>query len=300
MGIVGWTRRILARWDGVLALWDSPSLPEIEVPEGRRQYEIRTFLLTLEQPNEDAKKYLKTHLERIVRTLSLVPEPRSTRRVLELGAYMQMTPALGCLLGYEVRAAYFGTPGIAETKVARIGGREVFRCEIDLFDAEKDRFPYLEQHFDTVLACEIIEHLLHDPMHMLLEIRRVLIDKGTLILTTPNISSFASVGRLLRASGHPQICSKYANPERDTGRSEVPHVREWTPRELREALQAAGFEVGYLFTETIANYNEERWVRQFLQRNGYPQTLRGEQIYCIATKNPAAPVIRYPDFLYER
>src|SRR6266540_1561740 len=34
--------------------------------------------------------------------------------------------------------------------------------------------------FQTVLACEIIEHLVLDPMHMLLEIRRVLRSGGTL------------------------------------------------------------------------------------------------------------------------
>jgi hypothetical protein len=38
---------------------------------------------------------------------------------------------------------------------------------------------------------------LHDPMHMLLEIQRVLIDGGALVLTTPNIASFASVASLL-------------------------------------------------------------------------------------------------------
>lgn len=137
-------------------------------------------------------------------------------------------------------------------------------------------------------------------MHMLIEIQRVLIDGGTLIITTPNIASFASVARLLQANGNPQICSKYANPARDLARSEVPHVREYTPQELREAVQAAGFDVRHLFTENIANYNQDIWIREFLARNGYPDDLRGEQMYCVASKKGRAAVQRYPDFLYEQ
>jgi SAM-dependent methyltransferase len=214
---------------------------------------------------------------------------------------MQMTPALACLLGYkDVRAAYFGALGQVETKVATVGGREIFRCQIDLFDAEQDAFPYPADYFDAVLACEIIEHLLHDPMHMLLEIQRVLVNRGTLVLTTPNVASFASVARLLRARGHPQICSKYANPERDSARLEVPHVREYTPQELRQAVQAAGFEITHLFTEDMEHYHRETWVREFLVRNGYPTDLRGEQVYCVAQKKAGAPINRQPDFLYEQ
>src|SRR6202521_314677 len=264
MGVVRFVRRALARIDRSLSRLDSRSVPQSTHPPGRRQDEIRSFLLTLDQPSEDARAYLGMHLERITRTLSLVPEPGTTRHVLELGAYMQMTPVLGCVLGYDqVRGAYYGSPGHADSKVSTIAGREVFRCEIDLFDAEKDAFPYPAQHFDTVLACEIIEHLLHDPMHMLLEIRRVLIDQGTLILTTPNIASLTSVARLLEARGNPQICSRYANPQRDPARLEVPHVREYTPRELRDALHAAGFEIVHLFTENTA----ASLVGELLERN---------------------------------
>jgi hypothetical protein len=81
------------------------------------------------------------HLERLTRTLSVVPEPGTTRRVLELGAYMQMTPVLGCILGYnQVRGAYYGSPGQVDSKVSTVGGREIFRCDID---------------FDTVLAAPV-------------------------------------------------------------------------------------------------------------------------------------------------
>jgi hypothetical protein len=38
------------------------------------------------------------------------------------------------------------------------------------------------------VSCESIEHLLRDPLHMLLESWRVLKDGGLFVLTTPNTS----------------------------------------------------------------------------------------------------------------
>ena len=254
----------------------------------------------MDQPDDSARQYLEIHIPRIARTLELAPLPRTSGRVLEMGAYMQMTPALQCVLGYkEVRGAYFGSLGRTDEKRITVGGKEVFRCFVDLFDAEKDPYPYEDGRFETVLACEIFEHLLHDPMHMLLEMRRVMEDSGTLILTTPNITSYTAVARVLEQSGHPQLYSKYADPRGEFADTEIPHVREYSPPELREAVESAGFEVENLFTEVIPGYGTDSWVKDFLKRNGFSPAFRGEQMYCIARKRSTLPVVRYPKFLYE-
>jgi hypothetical protein len=270
------------------------------VPPRRRYDEIAAFLRTLDQPDESARQYLEIHIPRIARTLGLVPESKSSSRVLEMGTYMHMTPALQCVLGYrEVRGAYYGPLGRTDEKRLTAGGKEVFRCFVDLFDAEKDCYPYEDGRFETVLACEIFEHLLHDPMHMLLEIRRVMEEGGALILTTPNVASYTAVARLLENSANPQLFSKYADPRGQFADTEIPHVREYTPRELREAVESAGFEIENLFTEVIPGYGTETWVTEFLQRNGFSAEFRGEQMYCIARKRSSLPVVRYPRFLYE-
>ena len=300
MGLIRTIRHQLHNFDRYLSNRDVSTEPQpIEAP--RRLYdEIKTFLRSVDVPNEEARTYREIHIERIARTLSMVPPPRLTKRVLELGAYMQMTPVLQCVLGYEeVRGAYFGALGRVDTKTITVGGKEVFRCFIDLFDAEKDRFPSPDAQYDTVLACEIIEHLLHDPMFMLLEINRVLVDGGTLVLTTPNVASFTAVARLLECTGNPQLYSMYPNPFGEYKDTEIPHVREYTPQELAEAVKAAGFEVEYLFTEKIAGYNSDLFIRAVLERNGYSTALRGEQTYLIARKRAAAEIKRYPAFLYE-
>jgi SAM-dependent methyltransferase len=276
------------------------SLPPERIPPRRRYDEIANFTRSMDQPGDAARRYLEIHIPRIARTLGLVPEPRSSSRALELGSYMHMTPALHCVLGYgEVRGAYYGPLGRTDEKRITVAGTEVFRCFIDHFDAEKDTYPYRDGTFETVLACEIFEHLLHDPMHLLLESRRVLEDGGTLVLTTPNVASFLAVARVLEQSGNPQLFSKYADPRGEFAESEIGHVREYTPPELRQAVECAGFEVENLFTEVIPGYGCETWVKDFLIRNGFSPEYRGEQMYCIARKRSSLPVTRYPGFLYE-
>ncbi len=299
MALVARIRWWLQQLDARLSRLDHASAAEV-IPPRERFEEIAAFVRSMDQPDEGARQYLEVHIPRIARTLGLVPPPRTSSRILELGAYMQMTPALQCVLGYkEVRGAYFGPLGRVDEKSITIGGREAFRCFVDLFDAEKDRYPYPDGHFETVLACEIFEHMLHDPMFMLLEIARVLEEGGTLLLTTPNVASFTAVARVLEQSGNPQLYSKYPYPHGEYADTEIPHVREYTPNELREALQAAGFEVVNLFTEVIPGYGTDVRMKDFLERNQYSAAFRGEQLHAIARKHAALPTIRYPHFLYE-
>ncbi|MBS1872622.1 MAG: methyltransferase domain-containing protein [Acidobacteria bacterium] len=268
-------------------------------PKPRLAKEIEAFVRSIDMPHQDARNYLEIHMARIVRTLSITPPPFRTGRVLELGAYMHMTPALGCVLGYkEVRGAYYGPLGKSDPKSVTAGGKEVFTCQVDLFDAEKDRYPYPDAHFDCVLACEIFEHFIHDPMHMLFECNRVLAVGGSVVLTTPNVASHTAVARILESSGNPQLYSKYANPKGEFADTEIPHVREYTPQELVEVLSAAGFETDVFFTEQAPGYHARNWVDEYLKKHGFPADLRGEQMYSVARKTGAG-VTRYPGFLYE-
>jgi SAM-dependent methyltransferase len=293
-------RRAIHGVSGWLARFDQNILEEPPEPPLTGQTEIESFLRGLDYPDDGNRRYVEIHMERFVRTLTMVPPPSKTGRVLELGAYMQMTPVLSSLLGYkEVRGAYFGQLGRTDHKTVSSGGREIFHCAVDLFNAEKDTYPYPNEHFDTVLACEIFEHFLHDPMHMLVECRRVLIDGGTLLLTTPNVASYTAVARVLEMSGNPQLYSMYPDPRGEYSESEVGHMREYTPGELREAVEAAGFEVAYLFTKVPPGYNARLMARKVLQKLNATTILRGEQMFLLARKNRNLKTNRYPPFLYD-
>jgi SAM-dependent methyltransferase len=251
----------------------------------------------LDLPDVQIREYFYKHLPRLTRTLTLVPKPRSSGRILELGCYMQITPFLQHWRGYrDVRGAYYGPLGRTDRRIASVHGTP-FEVLVDLFDAERDRYPYDDGSFETMLACELIEHLVRDPMHLLLECHRILEEGGRLIVTTPNVSSLTSVARVLHGYDNPQISSDYPRPRADAP-DEAPHVREYTAFELRTAVEAAGFQIEALFTEPIAEFEMNRPVWNFLEENGYNTSLRGEQTYCVAVKRSDLQVTRYPRFLY--
>jgi SAM-dependent methyltransferase len=58
---------------------------------------------------------------------------------------------------------------------------------------EESQFPYEDNTFDVVLYCEIIEHLLMNPVNTQREINRVLKPNGTLVVITPNVAGLGNV-----------------------------------------------------------------------------------------------------------
>jgi len=215
-----------------------------------------------------------------------------------MGAYLQITPALKTRLGYgEVRGCYFGEAGKSECRSITSESGETFDCKIDLFDAERDRFPYEDGYFSTVLCCELLEHLAGDPMHMMYEINRILKLGGHVVLTTPNIVSLRAVAGILQGF-HPMLFPAYIRPNAG-GPTEARHNREYTPREIDALLEISGFEVTLLETGPFRDEPtpELRWVEHLFSRYLLSPEHRGDGIYAVGKKvGPAKD--RYPAWLY--
>jgi glycosyltransferase involved in cell wall biosynthesis/SAM-dependent methyltransferase len=250
-------------------------------------------------PVEDGSRdYVETHRTRLERTLALTPPGDPEDRILEMGAYLQITPALQNRLGYgEVRGCYYGPQGQTNHRSVTSASGEEFRCDVDLFDAEKDAFPYEDGYFSTVLCCELIEHLPSDPMHMMCEINRVLKPGGALVLTTPNIASARAVSAILQGF-HPMLFPAYIRPNQE-GETEARHNREYSPREIKDLLENSGFEVTALETGPFREEPkpEHAWVEHLLDRYILPKEHRGDGIYAVGRKRRGVRD-RYPAWLY--
>ncbi len=249
-------------------------------------------------PDPLYRSYIDTHLSRLTKTLEITPPGGPGDRILEMGSYLQITPALRSRLGYgEVRGCYYGEAGVVEHREATSIDGERFECDIDLFDAEKDAFPYADEHFATVLCCELIEHLFEDPMHMMAEINRILRPGGHLVLTTPNIASLRAIAAILQGY-HPGLFPQYIRPAAD-GKIDPRHNREYTPLEVRQLFSDSGFETTLIETGPFREQPrpELAWVRRLLERYQVPTELRDDGIFAVGRKT--GPVRnRYPDWLY--
>jgi SAM-dependent methyltransferase len=245
-----------------------------------------------------AQEYVEAHRTRLARTLEITPPGGPEDRILEMGAYLQITPALRTKLGYgTVHGCYYGTAGQVDRRTAVSTNGERFSCDVDLFNAEKDAFPYADEYFSTVLCCELIEHLFHDPMHLMSEVNRILKPGGHLVLTTPNLAALRGISAILQGY-HPGFFHAYIRPAAD-GETDARHNREYTPREIHRLLENSGFSIVRLETGPFRDQPtpEYAWINHLLERYNLDTSLRGDGIFAVGRK--MGPVSeRYPSWLY--
>ena len=261
------------------------------------EQEIVDYLRSFVNPNDpEEAHYVEQHLRRYIATLQRIPPVNTTSaRVLELGASgLHFTPALQKFAGYkQISCANWSDidAGLTEQKtIKQWQGTATLSFEVKNFNAERDRFPYPDNHFSLVLCGEMLEHLAHDPMHMLWECNRVLQPDGWLLITTPNLSCTRALEGIL-CSCQPYLFSQY-----NLQNSSEHHHREYTPDDVRDVLLAAGFTVATLETEDVWLKSNPA-ILNLIRQLKFSDELRGDDIFALARKT-SAPIERYPEFLY--
>jgi SAM-dependent methyltransferase len=222
------------------------TLKDFELPSGITEQNLREVFLSfsLDQgPIGQLDPYVHDALYRFIHSWQLVKDEKG--ECLELGAnpyfitwLLQEHTDLNLTL-----ANYFGgEEGTGTQTLSWQAGdsRKSSTYNFDHFNMEESRFPYQSASFDVVLYCEIIEHLLMNPVHTLTEIRRVLKPGGLLVVTTPNVARFGNV--LAMVDGR-SIYDPYSGFG-PYGR----HNREFSMTELIRLLEFAGFEHETSFT----------------------------------------------------
>jgi 2-polyprenyl-3-methyl-5-hydroxy-6-metoxy-1,4-benzoquinol methylase len=175
----------------------------------------------------------------------------------------------------------------------------------DQFNLESDPFPYADNTIDVVLCAEIIEHLLHDPMAMLVEIHRVLKPNGTLVLTTPNLISWHAILKAIKGLSPLEFSyfMTYQQPPL------LQHAKEYLPDEITGMLEAAGFTIEKLTTPYFLHPHEKFSVAEWLLLSlvvlwyplsgRHPKLLRnrGPHNFVVAKKT-GTTTDRYPQRVY--
>lgn len=111
----------------------------------------------------------------------------------------------------------------------------VVKCDI-----ECQPLPFKDNYFDNVLMMQVLEHLGHNPMFALYEIKRVLKPKGKLILSTPNFFHLRNFVWLLFKGYQWELLNMIKHTDRQdyTG-----HIRTYSMKELEMILRYIGFDI---------------------------------------------------------
>jgi SAM-dependent methyltransferase len=191
----------------------------------------------------EAVAYVEYHAERYARLLSMIEElaaavrPPDRLRVLDVGPNVQTE-----LLRSAHDAVAIDTLGFAHPAFPpRAHERHI---EFDLNDAPvPDRCPQLAAEYDIVVMAEVVEHLHTSLAAVLGLLAGWLRVPGYLVVQTPNGAALHKRIRLLLGRSPvepPRACAQ--NPG---------HLHEYTLRELREQVHAAGLEIDRL---EVANH----------------------------------------------
>lgn len=231
--------------------------------------------------------------------LDLTPPGDPSKRSLEMGAHRGLMTSLKFHFGYgTVRGCNNGPLGYTDTQTILAQSGDAHRCEIDLFNPEKDPYPYSDASFDTVLCSDLLEQLSADPMHMMSEINRILKPDGHLVLATPNIGSLRSVEAILH-NRHPAISTSYIRPRAHGEPPRPRHNREYVTMEIHHLFDDSGFRLVEIKpgASTEEQNSEFAWLTPVLKRYNLNHEIRGERIHALAQKS--GPVKnRWPSWLY--
>lgn len=231
--------------------------------------------------------YVENHARRFLATLRALPPLPPNARVLEVGAIpYYMTIMLRKICGFQVDPLSFFEAGEHTEATIHVVKSTVFaeRYEFSYqpINVERDIFPGEDDQYDLVLCCEILEHLLINPSHMLYEIHRVLRPNGRLLITTPNVLRWGNAVALAKGVN---IYDRY-HGNGIYGR----HNREYSPAEVELLLESNAFCVEW--NKTINVYGSE-----LLNKLPHSFINRGDNIFTLAQARDR-PKMSFPSELY--
>jgi len=113
--------------------------------------------------------------------------------------------------------------------------------KIEECDIEKEKLPFKNDMFNKILFTEVFEHLYHNPIFTLQELKRVLKSDGKLILATPNGYSIKRMVHFFLGKGFGPDPFEEFNLYISIGHHG--HIKEYVVNELKIFLKNIGFNI---------------------------------------------------------
>lgn len=225
--------------------------------------------------------YLGTHWTRYMTTLRAL-EGLKISSALDVGVFPPLV--FQALLsnrfpGLQMSGLWEGPNSYHQSIRSLSEDRPGFEITLQAANSERDPWPYDDSSFELVTGMEILEHLAVDPYFFFLEAARVLKPGGHLLLTTPNVVSHRGVHKVLNGIA-PYSFGIFVPSGGVYGR----HNREYSPKELPELGQSAGFETVSLSTMDVYDCEVDPYIAELLVEREDDLYLRGETIFYLAQK----------------
>ncbi|MBA2432458.1 MAG: methyltransferase domain-containing protein [Chthoniobacterales bacterium] len=290
-------------------LADLPLTPPLLLPPGQTDASVRQLFASVQidaAPKREIEAYWQQDWRRFLYTYGLVRDLNGS--CLEIGANPYFTTTLLRFFTplQLTLANYFGPQfdTLARQTVAcrnpHTGEIVETSLEFHHFNIEDAAFPFEDESFDVVLFCEVLEHLQADPLQVLLEIKRVLKQGGSLILTTPNVARLENVCRMIAGVNIYDPYSGYGPYGR--------HNREYNKHDLARLLEYAGFRVEVLSSADVhenkaADFFPLEQVTPLVRSReddlGQYLFSRSKNVRAAGSKRPAWLYRSYPDGMLE-
>lgn len=216
--------------------------------------DIHEFIRGLNAPygqeSDGAMFYHRVHAERYAVTLNAIRQMHVSAgaKVLELAAGPYgMTSFLRQHLFTDLTLATFADPQNERDVEFDVSGDRFTLKEFG-FNVEQSGWPFPDNTFDLVIACELVEHLAMDPMALFAEANRILKPGGRLFISTPNAASLQNFIKL--ASFYPAGLAPHFRRPATMARLYERHNREYSPETLAVLYRSSGFDVEMMASDS--------------------------------------------------
>jgi SAM-dependent methyltransferase len=233
--------------------------------------------------------YLKAHGKRLNYTFNLIRElslPGGNKTIADLGSWVAYLPILKDI--FPKNKLFLCIDDDLNSFDIESLKNNVETASVNL---EIEPLPIPDNSVSLVILLEVIEHFAQDPMFVMSEINRVLVDGGKVLVSTPNLASWRALSAILTHYS-PYTYGKYI-----PGIIHARHIHEYVPRDVSILLQSAGFKDS-VWTKNMYHTANSPKLMECLEELGLPTTDREDTIFAVGTKLTTVKE-RYPIDLYD-